>query len=58
MIIFILFGFLVIVSLTTLFVANIHGYAGAIILGVNALAIDSKSSFVASSSLLINPSIL
>jgi hypothetical protein len=36
----ILFGLLVIVSLATIFVANIHGYAAAIILGVNALAID------------------
>jgi hypothetical protein len=40
MIMFILFGFLVVASLATLFMANIHGYAGAIILGVNALAID------------------
>jgi hypothetical protein len=40
MITLILFGFFIIVSLATLFIANIHGVAGAIILGLNALAMD------------------
>jgi hypothetical protein len=40
MIMLILFGFFVAVSLITLFAANIHGYAGAVILGLNALVVD------------------
>ena len=40
MIILILFVFLVIGSLATLFIVNIHGFTGAVILGFNALALD------------------
>jgi hypothetical protein len=40
MIALILFGVFSVASLITLFAANIHGYVGAVILGLNAVAID------------------